>query len=254
MLLFFRKKGHNDMPRPFIYLNIFLHDLFVELLFSLFCLVLFRSFSPFSLSTKQISFLNEQVSYKRWLWWTRFAMFVTALQFVVATYLVFTVVSYVSHNPKTTDCIIGFGSCHWKRNILILFVIMVCSVTLLQCFTGSDVLKWRSYYATKDDAWKAHYREVFDHGIREVLCCLGRVKYLSAVEEDEVFSVARLLGDLVTYRASGTGHLELLAGLALMQNQNESPRSYDECREAPEEQIQEAADLHKFAEAAYTVL
>lgn len=34
----------------------------------------------------------------------------------------------------------------------------------------------------------------------------------SALEEDEVYSVARLLGDLVAYRASGTGHLELLAG------------------------------------------
>lgn len=32
------------------------------------------------------------------------------------------------------------------------------------------------------------------------------------MEEDEVYSVARLLGDLVAYRASGTGHLELLAG------------------------------------------
>jgi hypothetical protein len=32
------------------------------------------------------------------------------------------------------------------------------------------------------------------------------------LEEDEVYSVARLLGDLVAYRASGTGHLELLAG------------------------------------------
>lgn len=32
------------------------------------------------------------------------------------------------------------------------------------------------------------------------------------MEEDEVFSVAQLLGDLVSYRASGKGHLELLAG------------------------------------------
>lgn len=51
-----------------------------------------------------------------------------------------------------------------------------------------------------------------------------------------------------------TFETDLCTGLALMQNQNESPRSNDECREAPEEQIQEAADLHKFAEAAYTVL
>lgn len=35
------------------------------------------------------------------------------------------------------------------------------------------------------------------------------------MEEDEVYSVARLLGDLVAYRASGTGHLELLAGLQI---------------------------------------
>lgn len=34
----------------------------------------------------------------------------------------------------------------------------------------------------------------------------------SVLEEDEVFSVARLLGDLVAYRAAGTGHLELMAG------------------------------------------
>ncbi|KAG8065063.1 hypothetical protein GUJ93_ZPchr0004g39686 [Zizania palustris] len=72
--------------------------------------------------------------------------------------------------------------------------------------------RWRSFYATDDMAWKAHYREVFDHGIREALCCLGRAKYLTVLEEDELYSVARLLGDLVAYRASGTGHLELLAG------------------------------------------
>lgn len=36
------------------------------------------------------------------------------------------------------------------------------------------------------------------------------------MEEDEVNSVAQMLGDLVTYRASGTGHLEFLAGLWLL--------------------------------------
>ncbi|KAG6730856.1 hypothetical protein I3842_01G100100 [Carya illinoinensis] len=90
-------------------------------------------------------------------------------------------------------------------------MIMACLVALVQCFAGSDVVNWRSYYATKDNAWKAHYLEVFDNGMREALCCLGRVRYLSVLEEDEVYSVARLLGDLVAYRASGTGHLELLA-------------------------------------------
>lgn len=66
----------------------------------------------------------------------------------------------------------------WKQKLFIVFIIMVCSIPLVQCFAGPDVLKWRSFYATKDDVWKAHYHEVFDHGIREALCCLGRVEYL----------------------------------------------------------------------------
>ncbi|KAF7837101.1 sn1-specific diacylglycerol lipase beta isoform X1 [Senna tora] len=137
--------------------------------------------------------------------------------------------------------------------------IVVDSVMRVQrrCFSGSDVLRWRSFYETHDNAWKYHYREVFDNGIRETLCCLGRVKYMytplrSAMEEDEVYSVAQLLGDLVAYRASGTGHLELLAGLVLLQKRDKSSESFGECLEAPEMQIREAATLHKFAEAAYT--
>lgn len=35
----------------------------------------------------------------------------------------------------------------------------------------------------------------------------------TTTEEDEICAVARLLGDLVAYRASGTGHLQLLAGM-----------------------------------------
>lgn len=65
-----------------------------------------------------------------------------------------------------------------KRKLLVLFTILVCFVALVQCFTGMDVLRWRSFYSTQDHAWKAHYSEIFDHGIREVLCCLGRSKYL----------------------------------------------------------------------------
>ena len=66
----------------------------------------------------------------------------------------------------------------WKKNVLVAYTILVCFVALVQCFTGSDVLRWRSFYASQDHAWKAHYREVFDRGIREALCCLGRFKYL----------------------------------------------------------------------------
>jgi hypothetical protein len=73
-------------------------------------------------------------------------------------------------------------------------------------------------------------------------------------EEDEVYSVARLLGDLVAYRASGTGHLELLAGLALLQRHGQSSKSFEDLMEAPKDHIQEAVALHKFAVAAYTVM
>ncbi|KAH1231409.1 Sn1-specific diacylglycerol lipase alpha [Glycine max] len=102
------------------------------------------------------------------------------------------------------------------------------------CFTGSDVIKWRSFYETHDHASKCHYSEVFDHAIRETLCCLGRLKYLSTPEEDEVYSVARLLA------------------LALLQSHGNSTESFEESMEAPEMQIREAEALHKFAEAAYT--
>lgn len=45
------------------------------------------------------------------------------------------------------------------------------------------------------------------------VCNFQRIYFSRSVaEEDEVYSVARLLGDLVAYRATGTGHLELLAG------------------------------------------
>lgn len=40
------------------------------------------------------------------------------------------------------------------------------------------------------------------------------LSFRTVLEEDEVYSVAQLLGDLVAYRASGTGHLELLAGFS----------------------------------------
>lgn len=65
----------------------------------------------------------------------------------------------------------------WQQNILVLLIIMVIYVATAQCFTGYDVLRWRSFYATEGNAWKTHYMEVFDHGIREAMCCLGRSKY-----------------------------------------------------------------------------
>ncbi|KAL1200329.1 hypothetical protein V5N11_034074 [Cardamine amara subsp. amara] len=198
--------------------------------------------------------LQRKLKYKTWLWWTRFAMVITVLQFIGATYLMFRVAKFVSRDGMPSNCVLGLSldTRGWKQTLQVAFLITVCFVALAQCFTGSDILQWRSFYATQDDAWKAHYQEVFDHGIREVLCCLGRREYMDVIEEDEVCSVARLLGDLVSYCASGTGHLEFLAGLALLQSNSQFPEAYEDCMEAPAFHLQEAAMLHKFAEAAYT--
>ncbi|KAM3702616.1 hypothetical protein ACB098_04G037800 [Castanea mollissima] len=208
------------------------------------------------LDSPSSAIVDRRRRYKTWIRWSRFALVITALQFVGAIYLVFHVAKHKSqfHDGKFKDCVLGMisDSSSWGQKLMVFFMIMVCFVGLVQCFTGPDILKWRSFYATQDNAWKAHYREVFDNGMREALCCLGRGKYLSMSEEDEVYSVARLLGDLVAYRASGTGHLELLAGLALLQRHGHSLKSFDDVIEAPEERIQEAAALHKFAVAAYT--
>ncbi|XP_039773321.1 diacylglycerol lipase-beta-like isoform X2 [Panicum virgatum] len=195
-----------------------------------------------------------RVRYKRWLWWTRFGMAVGVLQLVAAIYLMFVIVRDLSKERRSTSCFFGQDEADRNsgRTLIALFLILSWVVVIIQCFTGSDILRWRSFYATHDMAWKAHYREVFDHGIREALCCLGRAKYLTVLEEDEVYSVARLLGDLVAYRASGTGHLELLAGLALLQKHGNLPESQTDLMEASHELMQEAAFLHPFAEACYT--
>ncbi|KAL5213670.1 hypothetical protein ABZP36_002822 [Zizania latifolia] len=195
-----------------------------------------------------------RVRYKRWLWWTRFGMAVGAMQLVGAICLMFVIVRDLSNERRETSCFFGQDEADQvsQRALIALFLILSWVVVIVQCFTGSDILRWRSFYATHDMAWKAHYREVFDHGIREALCCLGRAKYLTVLEEDEVYSVARLLGDLVAYRASGTGHLELLAGLALLQKSENLPDLQTNLMEAPHKLMQEAAILHPFAEACYT--
>ncbi|RDX62313.1 Sn1-specific diacylglycerol lipase alpha, partial [Mucuna pruriens] len=224
--------------------------------------------------------LRRRAMYKKWLCWSRCSFAIILLQFLSAAYLVI-------HFSTSKDCVLEYISsilinhCNaeskWSNRCLYFFIILVSFVALLQCFTGSDVIKWRAFYETHDHAWKCHYSEVFDHGIRETLPCQILV-YISShltsphpnptltilltlsfnnslrstSEEDEVYSVARLLGDLVAYRASGTGHMELLAALALLQSHENSSESYEESMEAPEMQIKEARALHKFAEAAYT--
>ncbi|CAI9279230.1 unnamed protein product [Lactuca saligna] len=199
---------------------------------------------------------HRRIRYRKWIRWTRFAFVITMFQFMSASYLVFSVSRNVFEDRTPNACVLGILSTNkiWLHSMLVLFIIMVCFVTLLQCFSGSDVLRWRSFYTNENKAWKHHYHEIFDHGIREALCCMGRIKYLTAMEEDEVFSVAQLLGDLVAYRASGKGHLELLAGLALLQRESRMPNFQEEVTVASQELIQGAADFHPYAEAAYTGL
>lgn len=180
-------------------------------------------------------------------------MIITVLQFVLAIYLMCIILRDVLAGGSSTQCFSGQNQkSDGRRILLIAFLVTMWVATIVQCATGSDVLRWRSFYASHDFAWRAHYREVFDHGIREVLCCLGRVKYSSVLEDDDICIVAKLLGDLMAYRASGTGHLELVAGLSLLQKSKSSTIISKELVEAPQNLIQEALLFHPFAEAAYT--
>lgn len=91
--------------------------------------------------------------------------------------------AYISENITVMFCHcrnaeLDSKSSWWKQKLLVLFMITISFVALVQCFSGSDVLKWRSFYETHDNAWKQHYREVFDHGLRETLCFLGRYRYM----------------------------------------------------------------------------
>ncbi|XP_078181742.1 uncharacterized protein LOC144575468 isoform X1 [Carex rostrata] len=192
--------------------------------------------------------LVARTRYKRWLWWTRLGIVITIVQFAMAVFLLLVVANDLS-SAADKSC---FSGKSWRHNSIIAFLVITWVVIVMQCISGSDVLRWRSFYASHDAAWRAHYREVFDRSIRELLCCLGRVKYMSVLEDDEVYMVARLLGDLMAYRASGTGHLELLAGLALLQKNKPTPVSYDDHFEAPYMHMKEASFFHQFAEAAYT--
>ncbi|CAO2172413.1 unnamed protein product [Urochloa humidicola] len=196
----------------------------------------------------------SRLRYKRWLWWTRFGMIITMLQFVLAIYLMCVIMKDVSAGGSSKQCFSGRiqDNNEWECILLIVFLVSMWVAIIVQCATGSDVLRWRSFYASHDIAWRAHYREVFDHGIREVLCCLGRVKYSSVLEDDDICVVAKLLGDLMAYRASGTGHLELVAGLSLLQKSKSSTVISKGLVEAPQDLIEEAVLFHPFAEAAYT--
>ncbi|KAH7441342.1 hypothetical protein KP509_03G034200 [Ceratopteris richardii] len=186
--------------------------------------------------------------YAYWLWWGRFGAFVTLLQILGATYLTYSFLKLdsVGINPWYS----ADGSTGWHRSFFLALSLAAWLLTITQCCVGSEIFAWSSLYARQNNAWRAYYHEMFDYGIREALCCLGRAHYINS-KEDEVDSIAAVLGELVSYRAAGAGHLEFLAGLALLQIQGSSVPSLSDSL-APTHLIREASILHTFAVAAYT--
>ncbi|VAH66848.1 unnamed protein product [Triticum turgidum subsp. durum] len=161
----------------------------------------------------------SRLRYNRWLWWARFGMVITVLQFVLALYLMCIIVKDFSSGKSLKECFSGHDKDvnDWKNILLMIFLVVMWVGTIVQCATGSDVLRWRS-----------------------------------VLEDDDICVVAKLLGDIMAYRASGTGHLELIAGFSLLQKSKMSTVLSREQVEAPPDLIQEAILFHPFAEAAYT--
>ncbi|CAK9277152.1 unnamed protein product [Sphagnum jensenii] len=188
--------------------------------------------------------------YKQWLWGGRVGFLLACLQVVGAAYLTHIIVekeyANIHHNGQTG---------HWQKTVLVILNVFSWAATVVQCCVGSNMMAWHSLYDIHDEAWRAHYREVFNHGIREALCCLGKSRYLSQLKNDEVDSVAALLGDLVAYRAQGASHLEVLAGVAMLKNQPPQLQSFsDKYKPAPVKELLEASILQPYAVAAYTGL
>ncbi|MCO5583523.1 hypothetical protein L7F22_037434 [Adiantum nelumboides] len=157
----------------------------------------------------------KQMWYVRWLWWGRFGAFVTVLQLVGASYLSFLFLKYASISSNPCYSVDSDSEGGWHRGFFLALALAAWLLTITQCCLGTDILAWSSLYARHDDAWRAYYHEMFDYGIREALCCLGRAKYIIG-NEDEVDSVAAILGELVSYRAAGAGQLEFLAGMTVV--------------------------------------
>ncbi|KAJ7527077.1 hypothetical protein O6H91_16G035500 [Diphasiastrum complanatum] len=185
--------------------------------------------------------LQQRIWYSRWHLWSRFGSIVMILQLIGAVYLSSMSIKRQSNNygGQSTYCA----------------SMLAWMLVVSQCCIASNILGWRQLYEEHHEAWRAHYREMFSHGIQELLCCLGKWKYLHTLAGDEVDSVASLLGELVSYRASGASHLEFLAGISLLQVRRPRKSQFlDESCDAPDTLITEATLLHPYAVAAYTGL
>lgn len=68
--------------------------------------VVYFTYSAIFFFMSKFSYLDKQVRYKRWLWWTRFGMMVTVLQFVAAVYLMF-IINDFAFNGNSKACFGG---------------------------------------------------------------------------------------------------------------------------------------------------
>ncbi|KAG0572163.1 hypothetical protein KC19_VG073500 [Ceratodon purpureus] len=195
---------------------------------------------------------NLSVNYRRrwyrlWRWWNRVGLLVLILQVLASCYIV-----------RNNNSIRYGNNDNRFQALLIILPVTSLVVVILGLFTGSEVFSWHLLY-TRRIAWKAHYTEAFRCFIREALCCLGRYRYLAKEQNEEVCSVAELLGHLVTYRAEGCSQLEVLAGVSFLRkdlidkkNPAPKPASNPASNPAPDDLLHEASILHPFAVASYT--
>ncbi|CAI5460196.1 unnamed protein product [Closterium sp. Yama58-4] len=156
---------------------------------------------------------ERQRRYRAWVRWSRVGHVVTLLQTGAALFLTVAIVQSML-DSQLPSCPLKLGYQGPSTYLLPLALLVLVASWIAvggQCLAGSDVLMWRSFYAMRDRAWRAHYREMFNWSIREILCCMGRARPWDEVD-DEVDIVASLLGDVMAYRAVGASHLELLAG------------------------------------------
>jgi hypothetical protein len=84
---------------------------------------------------------QRKLKYKTWLWWTRFAMVITVLQFIGATYLLFRLAKYVSRDGLPRNCVLVTSllrviSGHWwveanTSGYLLDHCLLCCAGTML---------------------------------------------------------------------------------------------------------------------------
>lgn len=187
---------------------------------------------------------RKQRWYMLWFWWNRLGTLVLISQVLVAWLMI------RSRDHKQHISMAG-NSDQRLQNLLSVLPLANVVVIIFSWFTGSDVISWCSLYKT-NDAWRAHYNEAFRCRIREALFCLGRRRYLEQEQNEEVSAVAKLLGGMVTYRAKGCSHLEVLGGVSMLRDVKQQSLQSEMQVLALEDQIREASVLHPYAVAAYT--